>query len=71
MNVQCYAGFKEDERPVRFELDGRDYVVEELLDRWYGTDHDYFKVRADDENVYILSRHRSTAEWSLESFRRA
>lgn len=71
LRVECYAGHKADERPIRFELDGRDYLVEELLDQWYGPDAQFFKVRADDGNLYIL-RHRTSGgadEWSLESFR--
>ena len=46
VRVECYAGYKGDERPVRFFLDGQGYEVVELLDRWYGQDHAYFKVRA-------------------------
>ncbi len=57
LRVECYAGWKADERPVRFELDGRDYLVEKLLDRWYGPNDEFFKVRANDGNLYIL-RHR-------------
>ena len=71
LRVECYSGHKSDERPVRFELDGHDYFVEEVLDQWYGPDDTYFKVRADDGNLYIL-RHRplnSAEEWTLEAFR--
>jgi len=32
--VQCYTGRKADERPVRFRLDGHEYMVEEVLDQW-------------------------------------
>jgi hypothetical protein len=28
------AGTKAEERPVRFQLDERDYMVEEVLDQW-------------------------------------
>jgi hypothetical protein len=45
--------------------------VEELLDQWYGPTDIFFKVRANDGNVYILRRRSSApdGEWSLESFR--
>lgn len=69
--VECYSGRKADERPVRFQLEGHAYAVEEVLDQWYGPDSAFFKVRANDGNLYIL-RHatsRETGEWSLESFR--
>ena len=71
VEVISYSGYKGDERPVRFRLRGQDYFVEELLDQWYGPQSAYFKVRANDGNVYILQRRSSApeGEWSLESFR--
>ncbi len=69
LRVECYAGRKADERPVRFHLDDRDYLVEEVLDQWYGPDDTFFKVRADDGNLYILRRNTSADEWTLETFR--
>jgi hypothetical protein len=71
VRVQCYAGRKADERPVRFELNEHAYSVEEVVDQWYGPEHVFFKLRADDGNTYIL-RHRTSlpdAEWELVSFR--
>lgn len=73
VRVECYAGSKAEERPVRFNLEEHDYFVEEVLDQWYGPDDSYFKVRADDGNLYIL-RHATSApagEWGLESFRQS
>jgi hypothetical protein len=72
VEVECYSGRKADERPVRFRLDGRDYLVEELLDQWYGESDAFFKVRADDGNLYILSRESSSpnGRWRLVSFRK-
>jgi hypothetical protein len=48
LRVECYAGAKADERPVRFQLGERDYMVEEVLDQWYGPEDSFFKVRTDD-----------------------
>jgi hypothetical protein len=59
VEVECYSGQKANERPVRFRLDGHEYMVEEVLDQWYGPEHIFFKVRADDGNVYIL-RHQTS-----------
>ena len=72
LRVECYSGYKVDERPVRFQLNTNDYFVEEVLDQWYGPDDAYFKVRADDGNLYILRRETSVpeGEWTLESFRK-
>lgn len=72
IRVECHAGWKGDERPIRFHLGDRLLVVEELLDQWYGPEDTFFKVRADDHNLYILRRNHSESEatWTLESFRR-
>src|SRR5205085_86180 len=69
LRVECYSGGKADERPVRFYLGERLRVVEEILDQWYGPSDMFFKIRADDGNLYILRHSPSTAEWNLESFR--
>ena len=52
-----------------FQLDDREYLVEELLDQWHGRDDTFFKVRADDGNLYILRHKLSVTEdtWSLEA----
>lgn len=73
LEVECYSGRKADERPVRFRLDARVYLVEEVLDQWYGRDDQFFKVRADDGNLYILRHEASTPEggWHLVSFRQS
>ena len=70
VQVECYSGRKADERPVRFRLDGNDYLVEEVLDQWYAPSDSYFRIRADDGNLYILRRKTSTpaGSWHLESF---
>ena len=71
LRVECYSGGRADERPVRFYLGEQAYFVEEILDQWYGPSDLFFKVRADDGNLYILRNDRSTPEgkWTLESFR--
>lgn len=71
LRVECYAGSKAQERPVRFHLGGRTLSVAEVVDQWYGPDDVFFKVLADDGNLYILRNHGSATEgeWSLEAFR--
>jgi uncharacterized protein (UPF0128 family) len=73
LSVECYAGHKADERPVRFWLDGKQYHVEAVLDQWYDPDRIFFKIRDDDGNLYILRQQTSTPSraWDLVSFRQA
>ena len=69
--MECYSGRKADERPVRFRLDGHQYLVEAVLDQWYGPQSTFYKLRADDGNLYILRQQTSTPDgtWDLVSFR--
>ncbi len=72
LKVECYAGYKADERPLRFTpqtRDARTYEVQEVLDRWYGVGYTCFRVRADDGNTYILRHQEREDTWSLDSFR--
>ena len=65
LRVTCYSGHRADEAPQRFNLAGREIVVEEILDRWIDPEHRYFKLRGDDGGIYIL-RHDSAADrWEL------
>jgi len=66
IQVSCYSGFKAEERPVSFQVGDEKRVVENVIDRWAGEDHDYFKVLADDRKVYILRRDRAEDLWTLE-----
>jgi hypothetical protein len=69
VRVECYSGFKTDERPLRFQLGARWFAVEEVIDRWYDPDAIYFKVRADDGNFYVLRHSGPDDVWTLEAFR--
>ena len=44
LEVDCYSGRMADERPARFRLDGNEYMVEEVLDQWYGPQDTFFKA---------------------------
>jgi hypothetical protein len=68
IKVECYSGYKADERPLRFRLGGKLLEVEEILDRWYGEEHDYFKLRAEDGNKYLLRHGRKEDVWELTMF---
>ena len=72
LKVESYAGYKADERPMRFTpqtAGGRTYEVREVLDQWYGVGHRCFKVRADDDAVYILKHIDTDNIWILEAYR--
>lgn len=71
ISVESYAGYRAEERPRSFTLGGHTYQVEEVLDRWFGPDHCYFKVRAGDGNTYLLRYSTAEDAWTLEVFQQA
>ncbi len=68
IRVESYDGYRAGERPLRFHLGRKRREVVEILDRWYGEDHDYFKVRADDGGVYVLRHGRGEGGWELTQY---
>jgi len=71
VRVECYAGYRADQRPVRFELRGHPFEVREVDDQWYSPDATYFRVLADDGNFYVLRHEESKDVWTLDGFRAA
>ena len=69
IHVECYAGFRGDETPIRLRLGDRCVEVDEVLDRWLAPDHRYFKVRTG-EGIYILRNDSASGAWELTSFAR-
>lgn len=72
IQVECYSGFKANERPVSFTYQGERRKIEEIVDRWYegGSNSgrsviDYFKVRTADGKVYLLRYQSELDAWSL------
>jgi hypothetical protein len=65
--VDSYSGYKANERPLRFELDGRGYEITDVEDRWQDPNAEYFKVRTTDGKHYLLRYEEHTDEWTLQS----
>jgi hypothetical protein len=68
VDVERDAGGFDIGKPRRFRLDGRHIEVVENLDRWFGPDYAYFKVRGNDGNLYILRLDEARDAWELTMF---
>ena len=66
INVSCYSGYKANERPIDFTVRGRKLIVQEIMDRWYGVDHSYFKVLTNDQKIYLIRYDQDEDLWTLE-----
>lgn len=69
VQVECYAGYKADERPVRFHMGTRSLNVDEVQDKWYSPGVRYFRLKAEDGNIYVLRHEMAQDTWILESLR--
>ena len=68
VKVMCYAGYCAEETPVRFYLGERCIEVTEVLDRWLDPAHRYFKLRGDDNGIYILRHSIADNCWEMNLF---
>ena len=65
LQVECYAGYRGEETPRRFSIGTRSIEVLEVIDQWLAPDHRYFKVKGDDDGVYILRHDVASNRWEL------
>lgn len=72
IEVECYSGYKANERPVAFTFQGVRREVQEIIDRWYEGGREsgrpeiaYFKVRTTEGLVFILRYLSLFDAWSV------
>ncbi len=65
VRVQTKSAGKKVEGPASFTLGQREFRVQEVLDRWDGSDHTYFRVIAEDDIIYILHHDLETGQWEV------
>ena len=65
IEVEYHSGYQIKERPIAFRFYDRRYAVKEVVDRWYGEGAIYYKVKADDGNIYLLKYEEGQDCWDL------
>ena len=68
IRVDCCEGHRGELTPCRFFLGPREVNVAEVVDRWLGDEHRYYKVRGDDGDLYILRHEPWREHWELTLF---
>ena len=66
IEVQCYSGYKADEKPISFTLDGKKLMVESVIEQWRTPESEYFKVLSDDGKGYLLRHEEDLDVWTIE-----
>ena len=70
VDVESYAGYRGEEEPRLIRLGPREVAVREVVDRWHGPDHRYFKLLGEDGALYILRHDLEAGRWELTLFDR-
>jgi hypothetical protein len=72
VEVECYSGYRLNERPLAFTLEGHRWEVGEVVDRWYEGGLtpglpalDYFKVLTTEGKVFLLRYNSLFDAWSV------
>jgi hypothetical protein len=65
--VDCYAGSRADEYPLRFVHNGHHVEVNRIIKRWQTPDSRCFKVSGDDGIYYTLTYDHLADKWEITS----
>lgn len=70
LTVNCYAGYRPDEKPTSIRFGSLLVKVDELVDQWLAPDHRYFKFIGDDRATYIIRQDMNSLEWELTYYQK-
>jgi hypothetical protein len=69
IRVECDTGFQGEQTPYRFYMGDKAIEIEDVIDRWLAPEYSYFKVRANEKDIYILRHDKLARRWELTMFR--
>jgi hypothetical protein len=70
IRVDCYSGYKADERPTKLYLAaGRVLEISAIEDRWYSPDATFFRVVVQGGDRYVLRHTEAQDIWTLVGYR--
>ena len=69
IRVECFAGYRGDERPLAFWIGVRRIAIHMIVDSWLAEDGAYFRVAGPDGMRYVLRRDDRHDNWELTDSR--
>ncbi len=73
IHVECYSGYRLNERPTAFTFRERRREILEIVDRWYEGNIDaslpeigYFKVKTTEGQIFLLRYLALFDSWSIK-----
>jgi hypothetical protein len=70
IQVECQPGHGDEPEPTVFWLGKRRLAVLEVVDRWFAPTQRWFKVDADDGQLYVLRHDETSDVWELAALTR-
>jgi len=70
LRVECYAGYRGEQEPLAFWLGKERIGVRGVVDRWFAPSRRWFRVDAEDGNMYVLRHDETSGEWDIAAYRR-
>ncbi len=64
-HVDAYAGYKGEETPRSFTIGGTQYLIADIVGRWYSESHSYFKVKTTCGHRFVLRLNLDHSIWEL------
>ena len=71
IRVECEAGHGGEQEPVAFWFGERRLGVRGIVDRWFGPAQRWFRVDADDDQLYVLRPDQAEGRWELAALTRS
>jgi hypothetical protein len=68
VGLECYCGYKADERPLRLKLQDGAREILAIEDRWYSPGATYFRVLVADGDRYLLRHEEAQDVWSIAGY---
>ena len=70
IEVTSYAGYKGEEKPLRFIFDGKEHKVREIMERSYQADHEKglrreFKLKTEENLIFHIYYDEEKDAWFL------
>jgi len=66
IKVMAYSGYRAEEKPMRFELEGIEIAVKDIIYQWRDEEGWGFVVLGDDGKRYSLKFYEKEDFWSIE-----
>jgi hypothetical protein len=70
IRTECHAGYRGDETPRHFELEGRTIEITEVLAQWTEPNPRLFRMRGDDGLIYVLRLDERGHCWNVPEITR-